>query len=473
MFFFAVSVSPRRKRGSRRISSRSCGSRSRARSSSPARNRRAIDRGRQAGPELDRVEPREGRSSSTRWLRSTTTRSGVARRRRGTAPCRPGRGPSRLSRLRDGRAPLGEQRGIDRQRLVELDLQLVLAARDDAGDLRGVCQCGTRRHPESRRRPPAASPPSVHRRLERRASRRQPTAACRRRSGRRGAASAEASWRRRRHSQLLAQPGHEVALRRRWPAASRRRWRRSRTSSLISRRRPARSRRPGWPAPRRGGRRRAPRSSASSSPGVGAESRGLVQVGVGLLVVAARGSRASPPAAAAREGSSVSPACRGRPAAASAIDRPVSSGPPRLPRDLGGQDAARPTRRARVGCLLEDSHRRRCSPSSALSRSPAIRCARASSSRASPSTPAVAFPLLVEEVSAVVAERMASSALNASSDDRASRSAYSTAFSGTSPWKKWWTSCGSTRSSRPACRVSSSSAQRRCSERRLRGDRPA
>ncbi len=89
---------------------------------------------------------------------------------------------------------------------------------------------------------------------------------------------------------------------------------------------------------------------------------------------------------------------------------------------------------------------------SAPSMSPAMRWARARRSRASPSRPRSPSHSSSRKARAIRAERAASSALNASSDDPASRRPCSTVFSGTSPLEKWCTSWGSTRSSRPACR---------------------
>ena len=189
--------------------------------------------------------------------------------------------------------------------------------------------------------------------------------------------------------------GHEVALRRRSRAASRRRWRDLLLLDGLDGGR-ARRPRPGWRAPRRACRRAGRSSLGRRSFAAGAEPLDLGQV-------------ARWPSRTRRAGWRASRRARGA-AAGSPCRRPRAR--PRAPRST--QRRASSMRRAcqAVSAASSDARRRRA-PAASPARRPGSRprppaarrrcrppcgSARARSSRASPSSAAVALPLLVEEL---------------------------------------------------------------------------
>ena len=114
VFFLGVSTSPPRRRGSRRIASRSCGSRSRATSSSPDRRPSAICGGRQGGAELDPVERRAGRLPVARVALEDDRARRVRGERKGPVPSG---GPAPAPARGDRGPPVGQQRREDRERV--------------------------------------------------------------------------------------------------------------------------------------------------------------------------------------------------------------------------------------------------------------------------------------------------------------------------------------------------------------------
>ena len=135
--FFGVSTRPARKRGSRRIASRSCGERSRASSISPARRPDSDRRRAHSGPELDPVEARGllpvvGVALEDEAVRRSARHDERARADRGLAASFAGHD------LDDRRQDVRQESGEDRERLDELELQPVVRDRPDPGDVRGL-----------------------------------------------------------------------------------------------------------------------------------------------------------------------------------------------------------------------------------------------------------------------------------------------------------------------------------------------